>query len=248
MRARIGDRGTMVVELTNGPAPDRPRAVAARELWGGVLIGGASRRMGAPKQLLRLGGVTLLERAVAALAPHVSGVALLGDGALPEGAADLPRLADVALRGAGRDTTAGVAPPASPAGEGPLAGMLAALRWRSDVAWIFAPCDLPWVDSAAVAWLLAQRRPDRDAVLPQPEPEGPVHALFALYEPAARRLLEDLAAAGGRAPRLLAAEPRVAIVAPPADLARGWRGVNTREDLAAVADESGADGDRSSAP
>jgi molybdopterin-guanine dinucleotide biosynthesis protein A len=54
------------------------------EIWGGVLVGGASRRMGEPKQFLRFRGVTLVERAVAALTAHMAGVALLGDGAVPE--------------------------------------------------------------------------------------------------------------------------------------------------------------------
>jgi molybdenum cofactor guanylyltransferase len=214
------------------------------DLWGGVLVGGASRRMGEPKQLLRFRGVTLLERAVAALAPHVAGVALLGDGPVPEGAADLPRVPDIALarvgRGAEPTSAADARKSPPPAGAGPLAGMLAALRWKPDVAWIFAPCDLPLIDAAAVAWLIGERRPDRRAVVPRPEADGPVHALFALYEPAARRLLEDLAAGGGRAPRLVATDPRVAVVTPPADLAPCWRGVNTRAELEALGGETEA--------
>ena len=210
-------------------------------LWGGVLVGGASRRMGESKQLLRFRGVTLLERAAAALAPHVTGVVLLGNGPMPEGAAGLPRLADIVLasvgRGAGPTSAAGTGSPTPPAGAGPLAGMLAALRWKPEAAWVFAPCDLPRIDAAAVAWLVGERRPDRWAVVPRPEPGGPLHALFALYEPQARRLLEDLAAGGGRAPRLVAGHSRVAVVTPPAEIAGAWRGVNTREDLAALAGE-----------
>jgi molybdopterin-guanine dinucleotide biosynthesis protein A len=193
-------------------------------IWGGVLVGGASRRMGEPKQLLRFRGVTLVERAVAALTAHMAGVALLGDGAVPEALAGLPRVADVELP---------VARGGRGPGAGPLAGMLAALRWKPQAAWIFAPCDLPEIGPEAVAWLLAQRRPERWAVVPRPEPDGPVHAVFALYEPPARRLLEDLAAGGRRAPRRVAGDPRVAVVAPPAGLARAWRGVNARADLAA---------------
>ena len=192
--------------------------------------------MGESKQLLRFRGVTLLERAAAALAPHVAGVVLLGDGPVPEGAAGLPRLADVALA-RGRTSAANARSPTPHAGAGPLAGMLAALRWKPEAAWVFAPCDLPRIDAAAVAWLVGERRPDRWAVVPRPEPGGPLHALFALYEPAARRLLEDLAAGGGRAPRLVAGHSRVAVVTPPAEIAGAWRGVNTREDLAALAGE-----------
>ncbi len=211
--------------------------VPMSEVWGGVLIGGASRRMGTPKQLLTIGGKTLLERAVAALAPHVAGIAILGGGPVPEACSHLPRLVDAELPGGG-DAAGTPLPegpsPAARGGAGPLAGLLAGLRWKPEAAWVFAPCDLPRIEPAAVAWLLAERRPDRDAVLARPEPDGPVHALFALYEPAARRLVEDLAAAGGRAPRLLAGLPRVAVVAPPPALARAWQGVNSPADLSGL--------------
>ena len=214
------------------------------DLWGGVLVGGASRRMGEPKQLLRFRGATLLELAVAALAPHVAGVVLLGDGPVPEGVAGLPRLTDVVLprasRGAERTSVTSATPAADPRtsapppGAGPLAGMLAALRWKPDAAWIFAPCDLPLIDARAVAWLVGERRPDRRVVVPRPEAGGPLHALFALYEPEARPLLEDLVAAGGRAPRLIAGHPEVAVVIPPPARAGAWRGVNTRAELATL--------------
>jgi molybdopterin-guanine dinucleotide biosynthesis protein A len=229
-----------------GNAPRRGETEAARApVWAGVLIGGAGRRMGAPKQLLRHGGVTLVERAVAALAPHAEGVVLLGGGAVPPALAALPRLADApwapapggpperaesvaegARSGAAADGSAG----------GPLAGMLAAVRWRPDAAWVFAPCDLPAIAPAAVAWLLGERRPGRWAVLPRTAPGAPVEPLFALYEPPAHRLLEELAAAppAGRAPRRLADHPRVAVVTVPPALARSWAGANTPAELAAL--------------
>ena len=202
-----------------GPAP----------VWGGVLIGGGARRMGAPKHLLRHRGATLAELAVAALAAHTEGVVLLGGGAVPDSLGGLPRLADAALDRA-------------PAG--PLAGMLAALRSKPEAAWLFAPCDLPEIASAAVAWLLSERRPGRWAVLPRVAADAPVEPLFALYEPPAHRLLEDLARSppSGRAPRRLAAHPRVAVVTVPPDLARCWAGANTFAELAAL--RQAEDGDR----
>jgi molybdopterin-guanine dinucleotide biosynthesis protein A len=214
-------------QAVSGSSPD---AVAA-PLWGGVLIGGASRRMGEPKQLLRFRGRTLLETATAALAPHVAGLALLGAGSVPAAAADLPRVADSPLPESDGGQPTGDARERASAGDGPLAGLLAALRWRPDAAWVFAPCDLPWIAPDAVAWLLAQRAPARWAVLPRPLPDGPVHPLFALYEPPALTVLEELAAAGRRAPRFAAEHPRVAVIPVPPELARCWRGVATREDL-----------------
>ena len=237
--SRSGERARRGAAGAAGPAP----------VWGGVLIGGAGRRMGGPKQLLRHGGVTFAERAVAALAFHAEGVALLGAGAVPAALDALPRLADVPLvpvvaggsggppegaesvvEGASRGVAAGGAV------GGPLAGMLAAVRWRPAAAWVFAPCDLPSIAPAAVAWLLAQRRPGRWAVLPRTAPGAPVEPLFALYEPPAHRLLEELAAAppAARAPRRLAGHPRVAVVTVPPALARCWAGANTPAELAAL--------------
>lgn len=199
-------------------------------VWGGLLVGGASRRMGTPKQLLEVGGVTLAERAAAALRPHVSGLVALGAGELPPSLDGVERLPDAALDG----DRGG--PPA-----GPLAGMLAALRWRPEAAWVVVPCDLPAVEPAAVEWLAGQRQPGIWAVLPRLG-DGPPEPLLALYEPEARGLLEALAAApaAGRAPHRLAGDPRVATPRVPAALARCWAGVNTPEELAGF--ERGAGG------
>jgi molybdopterin-guanine dinucleotide biosynthesis protein A len=223
---------------------ERPRERASAgpaPVWGGVLIGGAGRRMGAPKQLVRHDGATLAERAVAALVAHAEGVALLGAGAVPAALDALPRLADAELAGGvgagARGSGAGPAAADSAADAGgPLAGMLAAVRWRPDAAWVFAPCDLPAIAPEAVAWLLGERRPGRWAVLPRTAPGAPVEPLFALYEPPAHRLLEELAAAppAGRAPRRLAGHPRVAVVTVPPALARCWAGANTPAELAAL--------------
>lgn len=194
---------------------------------GGLLVGGASRRMGTAKQLLVYRGETLAERAAAALAEHCDEVLLLGAGEVPDPLAGLERLADVALP----EELLGERRPAAP---GPLAGMLAAGRHRPRSVWVFAPCDLPRISGEAVAWLLAERRPDRGAVLVRPRAPNPIDPIFALYEPAAFRLLEGLAAAGERAPRAVEGLPGVAVAVPPEALAPCWQGVNTAAELAAL--------------
>lgn len=190
---------------------------------GGLLVGGASRRMGEPKQLLVHAGSTLAERAADALGAHCDEVVLLGDGEVPAALGHLLRLADAPLPDGG-ETTPG----------GPLAGLLAAGRHRPPSAWIFTPCDLPLVAAGAVGWLLGERRPERSAVLVRPRPDLPVDPLFALYEPPAFALLERLAAAGERAPRAIERQPGVAVVTPPEPLAACWRGVNSPAELAAL--------------
>ena len=179
-----------------------------------MLIGGASVRMGQPKHLLALHGRTFLERVATAVGTVVREVALLGDGELPVALPVLPRIPDV------------------PGMEGPLAGILAAMRWAPDCAWLVAACDLPRVTPAAAEWLVSQRAPGRWAVVPR-GPSG-LEPLFALYEPQARRVLEEIASRGLRAPRLLAEHPRAWVAAPPAELLSCWDNVNTADDLTAL--------------
>lgn len=186
-----------------------------RQRVGGVLVGGRSVRMGRPKQLVEHAGRSLLGSAVEALAAHHGEVVLLGGGEVPAAAGQLRRLPD------------------PPGLHGPVAGLAAALRWAPGVAWTITSCDLPLVVPATIAWLLGQRRPGAWAVLPV-GPGGRVEPLLAVYEPQSRRLVERLVAGGDRAPRLLAAHPKVRTVEIPAELVGTFRGVNTPADLRAL--------------
>jgi molybdopterin-guanine dinucleotide biosynthesis protein MobB len=190
-------------------------AVARRPVVGGVLVGGASRRMGRPKQLLEVAGRPMVEGVASALHPHVDELVLLGDGPVTTSIAGARRLPD------------------APGIRGPLAGILAAMRWAPHATWVFTSCDLPRVNAAAIRWLLEQRRPGRWAVLPRLE--GGVEPLLAVYEPQAAELLEDLAARGQSAPRCLAECARVSTPTPPDHLAGCWFNANTPADLASLA-------------
>ena len=189
-------------------------SLAATPLIGGILVGGASRRMGRPKQLLEVEGVPMAERVASILEPEVGEIALLGAGDVPQSMARRRRLVDVD----------GI--------HGPLAGILAAVRWAPRAAWIIAACDLPKIDAAALRWLFGQRRPGRWAVIPRLE--AGVEPLFAMYEPQAGELLEDLAAAGEAAPRRLAENAKVAVPEVPAALEHCWFNANTPHDVGAA--------------
>ena len=181
---------------------------------GGVLVGGSSRRMGRPKQLLEIGGATMVERVVSALAAEVDEVFLIGAGPVPADIDGLSRVSD------------------DDGCEGPMAGILGGLHARDDACWIVSPCDLPLLRAAAVRWLLGQRRHGACAVLPALN--GFVEPLFALYEPGARTLLERAAATGELALHRMAANERVVTVEVPADLQECWFNANTPHDLAAL--------------
>lgn len=193
-----------------------PRAWRARPVFGGVLIGGASSRMGRPKHLITWGGKTLLEIGVDALRGAVDRVVLIGAGDVPPQLAALDRLPD----------TPGLA--------GPLAGLLAAMRWAPGATWIIAACDMPLITSEAVAWLRSGRAPGTWALLPRLSPRG-VEPLLALYEPPIRRTIERLVLEGERAaPRWLDGLAGVSCPPPPVDLRRAWTNVNDEAELRAL--------------
>lgn len=174
---------------------------------GGILIGGASSRMGTPKHLLRIDGHPLVERLYRILRPFCERVVLLGRGTLPRTLAKAPRIPD------------------TPGIRGPLAGITAAFRARPNRAWLIVGCDMPYVDTEALDWLIGQRRQGRTAVIPRTE-SGRPEPLLAIYEPAAREYLEWLAQQN-RGPAEMA--QRLTVHRPIVEgwFARAWRSVNT---------------------
>jgi len=168
--------------------------------------------MGRPKALLEYAGRSFAARVADALRAELVEIHAVGDGPLPPDLGEVERIADAGAL------------------EGPLAGIVAALRHRPDCAWLIAACDLPLADSRAVRWLLAQRAAGRLAVLPRLG-KSRVEPLLALYEPAALPVLERLARRGERSLQSLAREPGVATPEPPAEIAPAWRNVNEEEDF-----------------
>jgi molybdopterin-guanine dinucleotide biosynthesis protein A len=174
--------------------------------------------MGRPKALLEYAGRSFAARVADALRGQVAEIRLIGDGPLPADLGEIARLAD------------------APGLEGPLAGIIAALHHRPESAWLIAACDLPLADPSAVRWLLAERRPERVAVLPRLG-ESRVEPLLAVYEPGALPLLEALAQSGGRSLQGLAHALGVATPEPPAAIADAWSNVNDEDDLRSLPED-----------
>ena len=183
-------------------------------ILGGVLVGGLSRRMGRPKQLVQVGDATMIEHVVRALSGEVDNVVLLGKGPIPATLETLSRVADAENC------------------RGPMAGILGAMQARPEACWVVAPCDLPLLQPAAVQWLVASRKPGAWAVLPSVE--GFVEPLLALYEPQARALIEEAAAAEEYSLQRLTSSPGVATAEPPAALRRCWFNANTPQKLVSL--------------
>lgn len=188
------------------------RSSLIERVCGGVLVGGRSRRMGRDKAELLYRGRSLLEISLAALG-GLERIALVGESRVVPNPA-LERVPD------------------APGVVGPLAGLIGALRSEPQAAWVVLACDLPRVEPRVVDWLIAQRDPEFDAVLPRVG--GRAQPLVALYEPSALPRLEALGDSGEPAPSRLAGQRRVALVAPPDDLLACFVNVNTPEQLAAL--------------
>ncbi len=193
-------------------------------LWGCVLIGGRSARMGSPKHLLPeidpAGGGreprTWLDRTVEVLGATCGRIVAAGAGLLPPSLGGLPRLED------------------APGVPGPMAGVLAALRWAPRVCWIVAACDLPWLSREAVEWIARERRPGAWAAIPVLGDGPRTEPLLAAYDFRARVIIEEAAARGEFSLAALASRPEFRRIPVPAGLAPAWRDADLPGDLAGL--------------
>ena len=174
---------------------------------GCILIGGKSSRMGRPKHLLIKDGKTWLQRSAATLARVCQSVVVAGQGDM--GDCLLPQIPD------------------APGCSGPLAGLLAVIRWQPRATILACACDLPEMTEEALHWLLNQRAPGAWAVIPK---VGDYHEpLLALYDFRIRPALEAMARQDRRRLSSLVDTEGVRVVSPPTALQVAWRNVNTPE-------------------
>ncbi len=104
------------------------------DVVGAVLVGGASRRMGQPKALLDVAGIPMAQRVAAALS--TAGCVDIVAVGPRELCAGLPHVADLYP------------------GEGPLGGILTALRFGNGRQVLVVATDLPWIDGSSLGSLL----------------------------------------------------------------------------------------------
>ncbi len=182
-------------------------------VYGCVLIGGKSSRMRQPKHLLREDDSTWLERTVALVDDVCQTVVIAGSGEVPDSLGDRVQLPDIVDA------------------RGPLAGMLAAMRWAPFASWIVAACDLPSLSAEALRWLMSTRRPGVWATLPRLTGSVGLEPLLAYYDFRCRVLLEDLARNGNFKPIDILSNSSVTVLDVPSDLAEAWKNVNTPDEL-----------------
>lgn len=191
-------------------------------LYGLVLAGGASRRMGRDKAALAYHGQPQVRWAHALLARHCERtyVSVRADQREDPARAGLPQIADTH-----QDC-------------GPIAGIAAAQAAFPQAAWLVVACDLPFLDDALLARLVRAR--GRHAVCAfRSTHDGLPEPLCAIYEPGTRQGILEAIARDRRCPRKFVIGTGVPLLKQPSPGALD--NVNTPEELAAVARQLGHD-------
>ncbi|MBI5143128.1 MAG: molybdopterin-guanine dinucleotide biosynthesis protein B [Nitrospirae bacterium] len=206
------DRLARFLEIVRG---EIERSVRERPLRCGILIGGKSSRMGRPKAGILIDGEPMAARIARVLGEATGSAApmLLGAGHVPESLAMLDRLPDATHI------------------SGPIAGLVAAMRWSPESAWLICAVDMPRISPEAIRWLLGERRAGRWAVMPHLAGKDRPEPLFACYEPMIMPEVETMALRGELRLRRLADHLKVATPAVPEEFVPAFTNLNTPEDL-----------------
>lgn len=183
---------------------------------GVVLAGGAGRRMGGPKGELRIGEMTLAERAASVLWPSCGSVVISVAPGAENPAPKYPAVHD-----------------ALPAGRGPLAGILAAYEASGNADLLVLACDYAWVTPELIQCLISWSPAEYDLVMPT-DTRGWDHPLVAQWSRRALPQLREAVEESRYKVRSLLAECNVKRLDPaelPGHPERLLRNANTPQDL-----------------
>lgn len=183
-------------------------------LYGLLLVGGRSRRMGRDKASLIYGidGLTQTERSLSLLNSCCERTFL-------------------SVR-SGQQATAGVVtledryPDA-----GPLGGILTAFDHGPEAAWFVVACDLPFLDEKVLARLVEARDHASLVHVFASRFDGLPEPLCAIYEPGFASVLRRHFEAGRLCPRRILREENIALLALPEDARESLDNINTPEEL-----------------
>jgi molybdopterin-guanine dinucleotide biosynthesis protein A len=195
-------------------------AMVPETVWGLVLAGGKSRRMGRDKALLRQDGQTQLSRAVALLEAQLDRVFV---STRPDQDDDAERARFDRIVDRYSDM-------------GPLAGILSAIDTNGDVAWLVLACDLPNVDADTITCLIDNSSAAHVATAFNSIHDGLPEPLCAVYRPAVRPVIDEFVARGIVCPRKILLNSKTHLLAQPNPGA--LHNINSPDDLAGTAIES----------
>ena len=138
---------------------------ASEQIYGLVLAGGRSKRMGHDKALIRVDGETQLSRAVHLLDSFVERV-FVSTRADQQDERERSKYQQIVDRY--EDL-------------GPIAGILSALQEYSDVSWLVLACDLPNIDETTIRYLLDNKSTDQPFTAYKSIHDGLPEPLCAYY-------------------------------------------------------------------
>jgi len=182
-------------------------------IWGLVLAGGESRRMGRDKALLERDGSTQLSRTVQLVGRHVDRVFV---STRPEQVDEPERRRFEQIV----DRYTGI---------GPAAGILTALEQEPEVSWLVLACDLPNVNDSTIDFLLRNRDATRPFTAFKSAYDDLPEPLCAIYRPGSRAIISSFVTDGIVCPRkmLIRSDTHLLIQPDPSALDN----VNTPDDL-----------------
>ncbi len=154
------------------------------DLYGLVLAGGKSRRMGRDKGLIPYHGVPHREYTASLLEQFCSKTYISIN------ASQFP----------GRETQ-GYLTDRYP-DSGPLGAILTAHEYFPKVAWLIAPCDMPDLDGEILKFLISERSPDKAATCFKNK-DGFIEPLLSIYEPVFLHTISHAFQKGERSPSKL---------------------------------------------
>lgn len=184
-----------------------------RPLYGLVLAGGESRRMGEDKAGLMNQGRTQLE-SVYDLVDEIADSTFISTRPEQQNDALRTRFPQIVDRYDGL---------------GPLAGILSALEAHPDADWLVVACDLPNVDSQTLTTLLQQAPDDAPLVAYRSAGDGLPEPLCALYRAESVGTLRAFADEGVACPRKIMIRSDAHLLALPK--ANALDNINTPDDL-----------------
>lgn len=187
--------------------------VPERQVFGLVLAGGKSRRMGRDKALLERDGQSQLAYIVGLLDACVDKVYV---STRPDQQNDAERSQFEQIV----DRYEGL---------GPVAGILSALHEYPEVDWLVVACDLPNIDEQTITHLLAERGGEHPFTAYISSHDGLPEPLCALYHSGCTEIVEKFVSEGVNCPRKILIRSDTRLLQQPDP--RSLDNVNTPDDL-----------------
>jgi molybdopterin-guanine dinucleotide biosynthesis protein A len=178
-------------------------ATATAPLYGLVLVGGLSKRMGADKAALSYHGKPQMEHVLDLIAPYCEKTFLScrADQTDQTGLAGRPQIHDTFFN------------------MGPMAGILSALQAHPGSAFLVVACDLPFLDAPTLKALVEGRDPEKMATGFTGTYKGLPEPLCSIYEPKAFARMRELNGQGIDCPRKAMMHSPCRMLTPPDPLA-----------------------------